>query len=479
MNIETLRQTLAATGPTVEPTARLTQSAGPAEHLTPTPTQTSIPVVGNTFIYYTRSGDTPLSLAARFQIGLEQIPIPDGRGAEQFLEPGLRYVFPNTLTGLTLTPGELILPNNEIVYSPTSTDFKHFDYIQESGGFLSQYQEEVDGRMLSGSQIIDRVALELSLNPRLLLALLELRGGWLTNTSLPTAQIQHPLGFYIPGRSGLYEELSIAGTQINLAYYGWREGSFTSLRFPDGQIRRLNPALNAGSAALQHLFALLYREPEWQIVLYGEDSFAERYQGLFGDAWNRSAAFEPHLPPDLQQPALELPFLPGERWSLTAGPHTSWNTGTPRGALDFSPVTGEPVCIVSRVWVTASAPGIVVRAAENAVALDLDGDGYEQTGWVLFYYHIASAEMIPAGTRVNLNDPLGHPSCEGGRATGKHVHVARKYNGEWLPADGAVPFVLSGWQAIAGERNYAGRLVKGGQVVYSNPSGSQTSIIVR
>jgi hypothetical protein len=111
--------------------------------------------------------------------------------------------------------------------------------------------------------------------------------------------------------------------------------------------------------------------------------------------------------------------------------------------------------------------------------LDLDGDGFEQTGWVLVYYHLAQSELIPANTRVELDDPLGHPSCEGGRATGKHVHIARKYNGEWLAADGAVPFVLSGWQVVADDRNYQGVLVKGEQTVASNPSGTQTSIIIR
>ncbi|HLA97527.1 MAG TPA: hypothetical protein VJL34_03665, partial [Anaerolineales bacterium] len=203
------------------------------------------------------------------------------------------------------------------------------------------------------------------------------------------------------------------------------------------------------------------------------------YLRMFGDPWERALALGDLLPANLSQPTLELPFLPGERWSLTAGPHTSWNAGTPRGALDFSPVTGEPVCAVSRAWATAAAPGIVARAERNAVALDLDGDGSEATGWVLVYLHLAQQDLIPAGGVVAQDEPLGHPSCEGGRATGKHVHLARKYNGEWLPADGPVPFVLSGWRAVAAAANYQGELVKGEQVVSSSSSGSRISVIVR
>jgi hypothetical protein len=211
----------------------------------------------------------------------------------------------------------------------------------------------------------------------------------------------------------------------------------------------------------------------------GTQGFPARFQAMFGDAWSRADAAGPLLPPDLEQPPLELPFAPGERWSLTAGPHDSWSSGTPRGALDLSPITDEGPCAVSARWVTASAPGVVVRAAVNAVVLDLDGDGRESTGWVLFYYHLAGEGMIAACTRVATGDPLGHPSCEGGRATGKHVHLARKYNGEWLAADGPVPFVLSGWRAVADKRNYYGSLVRGDEQVTSDSSGRQGSTIWR
>jgi hypothetical protein len=121
----------------------------------------------------------------------------------------------------------------------------------------------------------------------------------------------------------------------------------------------------------------------------------------------------------------------------------------------------------------------VTRSDRNILALDLDGDGFEQTGWVLFYLHIADRERVPAGTRVNLDDPLGHPSCERGRSTGTHVHIARKYNGEWIAADGPLPFVISGWRARNGARLYEGSLIKGEQEVWANPGGPRTSIVVR
>lgn len=67
--------------------------------------------------------------------------------------------------------------------------------------------------------------------------------------------------------------------------------------------------------------------------------------------------------------------------------------------------------------------------------------------------------MVPVGTVVDTGAPLGHPSCEGGQATGTHVHMARKYNGEWLPADGISAILCrstGGWVAQSTGTAYQG-----------------------
>ena len=136
-------------------------------------------------------------------------------------------------------------------------------------------------------------------------------------------------------------------------------------------------------------------------------------------------------------------------------------------------------CSVPADWVTASASGVVTRSGDGIVAIDLDGDGFEQTGWVIFNLHIATDERIQEGMTVDKDDPIGHPSCEGGIATGSHVHIARKFNGEWIAADGPMPFILSGWKVAAGSRIYQGTLTKGDDVVFASPGGARSSIIER
>jgi len=93
--------------------------------------------------------------------------------------------------------------------------------------------------------------------------------------------------------------------------------------------------------------------------------------------------------------------------------------------------------------------------------------------------HVAEQDRVSLGTWVEADTPLGHPSCEGGTSTGTNIHLARKYNGEWIAADGPVPLVLSGWTAHNGERAYEGTLEKDGRVVSARPDGSGGSTISR
>jgi LasA protease len=441
---------------------------------TPSPIPEALPGMVR---YFAQSGDTLPVLSKRFEVSPGEIqsefPIPQ----EGLIPPGQILFIPGS--GKLFPYPSAVLPDSEVIYSPSTIGFSTEEYVRQAGGYLANYQETVHGETLSGAGIVQLVAELTSTNPRFLLAFIEQRSGWVFGQLADPEQLKNPLGYQIVDQNGLYRELSIAANQLNAGFYGWRGGTLTEIEFPDKTRSKISPDLNAGSAAVQRLFAQFYRQAEWERAVYGEGGLTELHTEMFGDPWERAAVVEPLLPAGLAQPVLELPFLPGERWALTGGPHYSWNAGSPRGALDFSPITGNSGCYLASSWATASAPGLVVRTGEGIVVLDLDGDGYEQTGWVLFYLHLAEKDRVKVGDVVELDQPLGHPSCEGGITTGTHLHIARKYNGEWLYADVPLPFILSGWQAKAGDRNYAGFLTKEGQVVSANPGGSRTSVIER
>ncbi|HNC07254.1 MAG TPA: hypothetical protein PLX14_01035, partial [Anaerolineales bacterium] len=136
-------------------------------------------------------------------------------------------------------------------------------------------------------------------------------------------------------------------------------------------------------------------------------------------------------------------------------------------------------CSPSSQWVTATSSGFIVRADEGAVIQDLDGDGYEQTGWAVLYMHIGSDERIQAGDYLFTNERVGHPSCEGGISNATHVHLARKYNGEWIPADGGIPFNLSGWLSRGDGIEYDGYLANGTRSIEAIDGASEENLITR
>jgi murein DD-endopeptidase MepM/ murein hydrolase activator NlpD len=301
------------------------------------------------------------------------------------------------------------------------------------------------------------VATNYSISPRLLLALLEDQSGALT-------QPEQPSGYYLLGlrRSfyvGPYLQLVLAANTLNHGYYLFRSGELTELELLDKTIMRPDPWQNAGSVALQYYFSRLYSGDPYFAAI-GPDGLARTYQIHFGDPWADPAAI---LPGSLQQPPLRFPFQPGRVWAYTGGPHTGWGTGEPFAAIDFAPGSDKTGCVnvPADEYVTAMADGLVVRSDIDGTIIDLDKDGDERTGWTLYYLHIATHGRVPVGREVRAGEPIGYPSCEGGRVTGTHVHVARKYNGEWILADGPLAFNLEGWVAHDGVAAYGGTLTRG------------------
>jgi LasA protease len=373
-----------------------------------------------------------------------------------------------------------LLPDSEVIYSPTAIGFNTLDFIQKAGGYLSSHEEYLHSTgWTSAAEIIERVALENSVNPRLLVALLEYRCGCVYSSLPSKFNSDYLMGVEEPMRKGLYHQLGWVANEISIGYYGWLRESSLEIVFPDGETIRLDPRTNAGSAGLAYLLSRWFDRAGWQHAVNLEHGFLTIYVSMFGDPWALNMADESRGQGDLHQPYMILPFQPGKIWAFTSGPHKAWETEGALAALDFAPKSEKEGCTISNEWVVAVGNGVVARSENGAVVLDLDGDGYEQTGWAILYMHVATQDRVALGKYLHTGDPIGHPSCEGARASGTHIHVARKYNGEWIDAGGDCPFVLDGWMTHAGEAPYSGTLTKNGRVVEANLYTPRQSLISR
>lgn len=459
--------------------SQLPEDTSTAEPPLPTPTLTPTETLVNTtpIIYYTQAGDTLPVLAVRFNVQPEEITSPAEIPARALFNPGQLLIIPNRLANTTSS--QHFMPDSEIVYSPSAIDFDVNDFVNEAGGFLSSYSQYLATTgVTSGPDVVKRIAIENSINPRLLLALLEYQSGWVYSKG-PIGDEEYVFGIVNERDKGLYKQLAWAVNQLSIGYYGYREGRLTEITFQDGIKARLAPDLNAGTAALQYFFAQLNDSQGWVEVLDMEDGFPALYESMFGSPWVRAQGVEPLYPPDLIQPPLILPFMVNQIWGYSGGPHGAWERDGAWAAVDFAPGSLEHDCFETDVYTVAAATGLVVRSENGVVSIDLDGDGREQTGWVLVYLHVAEKNRIPPGSWVERGDLIGHPSCEGGFSTGTHLHLARKYNGEWIVADGPLPFELSGWTVHAGEAPYQGTMTRGNQTIPASPLSPYESRIIR
>ncbi|MEJ2605877.1 MAG: LysM domain-containing protein [Anaerolineales bacterium] len=450
--------------PDVPASASPTVQSGP----TPLPVRTRH-APGEVFDYVAQNGDNLPALAAHFNTSVEEIlaenpGLPSGVTT---LPPGYPMRIPAYYQPLLGSPFQ-ILPDSEIVNGPTAVGFDVSGEIRQRPGFLAGLSDYAYSKQREAWDVVEVVARNYSVNPRLLLALLEYQTQAMTQPFPSGDDARFPLGYQNPRFPGLFGQLIWVAEEINDGYYGWREGSLRELELTDGLLVRPDPWLNAGTVAVQYVFASLYGQEDFNQVV-SPDGFYQTYVSLWGDPFDLQDDF---IPANLQQPELTLPFATDRVWDFTAGPHYSWGRALPLGALDFGPPSEESGCISSAEWIVAPAGGMISRSAEAAVVLDLDGDGDERTGWVLFFFHVATDDRIAAGEGVQKGDVLGHPSCEGGEATGTHVHLARRYNGEWIAAAGVIPFVLDGWLAAYGDAPYQGTLTKGSKVVVASEYSS-------
>jgi LysM repeat protein len=408
--------------------------------------------------YTVRPGDSLNAIAGRMGIGMSQLMIANGLANPDLLAAGQILWLP---TPIPQPPGPSfkIIPDSELVNGPTGAAFDTFPLIAVWDGALHRYRETMNGSEQSGAQIVQWVAEKYSVSPRLLVALLEYQGGWLTRPEPAPERMTYPLGFVRPGFEGLYYQLAWAADQLNQGYYLWRAGWAGPYILSDGTAIDPGPGINAGTAAVQGLLAQLYPGDLWRGVS-DENGFYRVYEILFGVPFGN--ATDPLLPDGLQQPELQLPFEPGRTWSFTGGPHSGWGNWAAWSALDFAPPGDALGCVPSNEWVVAVGDGLILRSEGGEVVQDLDGDGLEGTGWVIQYLHVETRDRVPQGSVLTAGDRIGHPSCEGGVSSGTHLHLSRKYNGEWIPADGNLPFILDGWVSAGSNSPYDGTLSRDG-----------------
>ena len=228
-----------------------TPDTTPADRLDPTTSQT----------YTVQQGDTLGGIAYAFGCTVEEMSAANGLDSDA-IWPGQVLVVP--VGASEFGPAVKLVPDSELVYGPAYIHFDLDEFVAAQDGYLAAYSEEVEGRERSGAEIVQLVAQRYSVGPRVLLALLELRAGWVTDPTPAAETLDRPMGAGEGHLAGLFQQLSWTAAELNSGYYGWKYGDWTVIHLADGSRVGIAPGLNGGSVAVQNYLAQVSDGETWR-----------------------------------------------------------------------------------------------------------------------------------------------------------------------------------------------------------------------
>ncbi|MGC9332878.1 MAG: LysM peptidoglycan-binding domain-containing protein, partial [Anaerolineae bacterium] len=233
-------------------------------------------------VYVVESGDTLSTIARRFGCDVKDLAAANDLLDPNLLKVGQVLQIPST--EMETGPELRLLPNSEFVNGPAYVDFDTGAFVARQGGYLDAYSESMGGETLSGPEILSLVAHHYSVGPRMLLAILELESGWVTNPNPVGESLSYPMGYQGGGWALLSQQLAWAADKLNQGYYDWRGRGIEVITWGNGTSTRYTPSLNAATAGLQYFFSLNHNKAEWEtLVGDGTGSFLATYRSLFGD----------------------------------------------------------------------------------------------------------------------------------------------------------------------------------------------------
>ncbi len=334
------------------------------------------------------------------------------------------------------TATEPLITDDQFVWGPNVGPFDAGAFLESRGSKLAEYAGD-----------LELWASYSSVNPQVLLAVLELRYGLVdqmpdgADPALIRDQIETTA---LDLATAFYEHLYTWGARRDSSS---PIAALPSLALDDGTIVALDAETSSGSYALQNVLAQGSTISDWQALTAPATAggFGATFEAFFPTT-DLLAQDNPINPADVPADTLlQFPFPLADTWGFW-GAH-SWNGGSappPFSSLDF--YDGGGTCAAPPgLYAVASAGGSSIRRGSCWMEID------HGSGWTTSYYHLQN--LGSAGPQIR-NARLGSIACEvcaGGFATGPHVHWSLKFNGAYASLEGVK---LSGWTVHVGPTAY-------------------------
>jgi murein DD-endopeptidase MepM/ murein hydrolase activator NlpD len=300
-------------------------------------------------------------------------------------------------------------------------------FLDAQPGVLKRSRIRVGDRSQSFAEVLIGMTSLFSVNPKILLAMLEQQSRLLSTAEPTPAQLAQAMGYDADGRRGLWGQLRWAATSLRHAARDHPAGS--TVKFADGSTRDLGP-VSMPRYALARTLALTTSPGGLEARLRG---FLETYTRLFGDPREVPLDWPPPAQPFLRAPMEEprqitsffdhdAPFLQ-ENGSLVS----YW--GRAEETLSYDGHTGWDYALAPPDAVLAAAAGNVIFAGNSddgcgiarAVIID-HRNGYRTLYWHLSSFAVEAGQQVEAGQKIGV---AGDTGC----VTGPHLHFQTQYLG--------------------------------------------------
>lgn len=335
-----------------------------------------------------------------------------------------------------------LVSNGQFVLGPAARKFDLSGYLRDSGSPL-----------LASAGLIEARCAYASINPQVVLVLLEMDGqqvtqGWRIPLN-EDARSEAVEDLVIGLAERFYDHLYTCGER---APAGAGTRSAPSLTLADGTIAGISPATSSATFAIASTLAATLASAQFAVAVdpAGPGGFTATWVRLFPDSepLDASVSITPQgLPPS---GLLQFPFPAGQKWWFN-GAH-NWNGngatyGKPYSSMDFFTSADSCSAPPAGDWAVGAAGGNGYHPSGYPCWYRIDHGG----GWSTSYYHLrgvaANGPMVANG-KIGT---IGCETCAGGFATGPHVHFSLLYNGAYVDLEGVQ---LSGWTVHTGNGDY-------------------------
>jgi len=361
-------------------------------------------------------------------------------------------------------PGSIpeTLADGQFVYGPNVGNFDIKTYLEERHSSIAIYADD-----------IEEWARYASVNPMVILTILELKSKAVTSTVLTQEIIDKAAGYpqsdfatQVMNLSkelahNFYKHLYTSGSRKPKAAL---PSTPESIEFGDHHVIEYSGDSSSGSYAVASTLAKNLSYNDWSSILdpTNPNGFLETYKSLFteSDPLDNSNNINPTSTPPADY--FQFPFPVGETWFFN-GPH-DWDgdktlTSDPLSSIDFFTYEGTSTNPPNR-FATAARGGTLQHINNHSCWVEIDhGDK-----WKTSYFHLINTR---ADGGVNRNDHVGQISTDicgtNGWADLPQVHFSLLYDGAFVSLEGVR---LSFWTIHTGDVPYtSGYLERDGSII--------------